>query len=168
MKRARITKKPYTYKGKTEDRWLVLWTDLKGKRREKWFQNKRHADAYAIKIDREIEDNVQVADGATMTFAMACEMWLKNEERRADSGNRNADLTKGSLAGKQSVAKNHLLPYFGNMRLSKIESAEIKRFVDDQAYRFCPLDGKATQKSRQAGVRFCGSQWLAQGKPAHE
>jgi integrase len=136
MKRARITKKPYTYKGKTEDRWLVLWTDLKGKRREKWFQNKRHADAYAIKIDREIEDNVQVADGATMTFAMACEMWLKNEERRADSGNRNADLTKGSLAGKQSVAKNHLLPYFGNMRLSKIESAEIKRFVDDQAYRF--------------------------------
>ena len=50
---------------------------------------------------------------------MACEMWLKNEERRADSGNRNADLTKGSLAGKQSVAKNHLLPYFGNMRLSK-------------------------------------------------
>ena len=48
MKRARVTKKSYTYKGKTEDRWLVLWTDLKGKRREKWLQTNatpRHTPA---------------------------------------------------------------------------------------------------------------------------
>ena len=134
--RAKITKRPYVYKGKTEDRWLVLWTDLKGTRREKWFQNKRHAEAYAIKIDRELADNIDVADGATITFAKACKAWLKHEEGRADSRNRNADLTKGSLAAKQGVAKNHLLPFFGNTRLNKIDSPSIKRFIDDQARRF--------------------------------
>jgi hypothetical protein len=91
--RAKITKRPYTYKGKTEDRWLVLWNDLKGTRREKWFQNRRHADAYATKIDRELSDNIHVSDGATITFAEACKAWLKHEEKRAGSGNRNADLT---------------------------------------------------------------------------
>ena len=136
MKRARVTKKPYTYKGKTEDRWLVLWTDRKGKRREKWLQNKRHAEAYASKIDRELTDLIHVADGATITFAKACEGWLKHEEGRADSGNRNADLTKGSLAGKQSVAKTHLLPFFGTIKLNKIDLPLVKRFVDDQARQF--------------------------------
>jgi hypothetical protein len=61
-----------------------------------------------------VADNIHVADSATITFAKACKAWLKHEEGRADSRNRNADLTKGSLAGKQGVAKNHLLPRFGN------------------------------------------------------
>ena len=56
MNRTRISKRPYTYKGETEDRWLVLWSDLKGTRREKWFQNKHHAEAFATKIDRELAD----------------------------------------------------------------------------------------------------------------
>ena len=135
MKRARITKRPYTYNGKTEDRWLVLWTDLKGSRREKWCRNKRHAEAYAGKIDREIEDNVHIAERASVTFGEACEAWLRHEGRRANSGNLNKDLTRGALAGKQSVAKNHLLPHFGKMKLHKIttrrssNSSKIKRAV---------------------------------------
>jgi integrase len=133
MKRARISKRRYTYKGKTEDRWLVLWSDLEGTRREKWFKNKRQAEAYASKIGRDLADLIHNADGATITFGKACEAWLKHEERRADPRNRNADLTKGSLAGKKSVAKTHLLPTFGNMKLSKITSADIRRFVEEQA-----------------------------------
>ena len=108
MKRARVTKKPYTYKGKTEDRWLVLWTDRKGKRREKWLQNKRHAEAYASKIDRELTDVIHVADGA-ITFAKACEAWLKHEEGRADSGNRNARIGSNDLG-----AKNQLFDFIGH------------------------------------------------------
>jgi integrase/transposase-like protein len=133
--RAKITKRPYTYKGKTEDRWLVKWTDLEGKRREKWLRNKRHAEAHATKIDRELADNVHVADRATITFAEVCKRWLKHEEGRADSRNRNADLAKGSLAAKQNVAKNHLLPFFGKYNLNKVTSPLIKQFVEDQARR---------------------------------
>ena len=135
MKRARISKRPYTYKGKTEDRWLVQWADLKGARREKWFHNKRQAEEFATRIDRELADNIHVAERGTITFGKLCEAWLRHEERRADPRNRNADLRQGSLAAKQSVAKNHLLPAFGNMKLNKITSADIKRFIEEQAYR---------------------------------
>jgi integrase len=134
--RAKIRKRPYTYKGKTRDRWLVLWADLKGTRREKWFRNRRHADGHAAKIDRELADRIHVADGVKITFAEACKAWLKQEEGRADSSNRNASLTKGSLAAKVSVAKNHLLPFFGSTKLSNIDSPMIKRFVEDQAHKF--------------------------------
>ena len=68
MNRTRILKRPYTYKGETEDRWLVLWSDLKGTRREKRFQSKHHAEAFATKIDRELADLIHRADGATITF----------------------------------------------------------------------------------------------------
>jgi Phage integrase, N-terminal SAM-like domain len=135
VKRARISKRPYTYKGKTEDRWLAQWTDLKGARREKWFHNKRHAEEFATRIDRELADNIHVAERGTITFGKLCEAWLRHEEQRADPRNRNADLRKGSLAAKQSVAKNHLLPAFGNMKLNKITSADIKRFIEEQAFR---------------------------------
>jgi Phage integrase, N-terminal SAM-like domain len=141
INRARISKRLYTYKGKTEDRWLVLWADLEGTRREKCFKNKRHAKAYANKIGKELADLIHVGDAASITFGKACEAWLKHEERRADSCNRNADLTKGSLAAKESVAKNHLLPAFGKMKLIDITSADIRRFVEEQAQRYshCPV-----------------------------
>src|SRR5262245_9270554 len=135
VKRARISKRPYTYKGKTEDRWLAQWTDLKGARREKWFHNKRHAEEFATRIDRELADNIHVAERGTITFGKLCEAWLRHEEQRADPRNRNASLRKGSLAAKQSVAKNHLLPAFGNMKVDKITWADIKRFIEEQAYR---------------------------------
>jgi integrase len=136
MKRPRISKRLYTYKGKTDDRWLVLWADLEGTRREKWCKNKRHAEAYAKKIDMELADLIHVGDTASITFGKACEAWLKHEERRADSRNRNADLTKGSLAAKESVAKNHLLPAFGKMKLINITSADLRQFVEEQAQRY--------------------------------
>ena len=51
-----IRKIKYTYKGKTQDMWLVVWKDLKGTPREKRFQNKRHADEYHTQIRRELSD----------------------------------------------------------------------------------------------------------------
>ena len=122
MKRARITKKSYTYKGKTEDRWLVQWTDLKGTRREKWFQNKRHAETNATHIDRELADNIHVADRATITFGQACEAYLKKCEQRYNSKNRT--LAGNTYHSYLSIAKNHVMPRLARMKLSnrRIES----------------------------------------------
>jgi hypothetical protein len=69
MTRANIRKRPHIYKGKIDERWVVTWTDLKGKRREySKCRNRRHAEAYAARIDRELSDHIHVADRATVPF----------------------------------------------------------------------------------------------------
>ena len=152
MKRPRISKRLYTYKGKTDDRWLVLWADLEGTRREKWCKNKRHAEPYANKIDMELADLIHVGDAASITFGKACEAWLKHEERRADSCNRNADLTKGSLAAKESVAKNHLLPAFGKNEADQYYFGGHQAICRRASTTLFPLDGETAQKSSKAGA----------------
>jgi hypothetical protein len=152
MKRARISKRPYTYKGKTADRWLVLWPDLEGTRHEKWFKDKRHAEAYARKISRELADLIHVGDTASITFGKACEAWLKHEERRADSRNRNADLTKGSLAAKKSVAKNHLLPAFGKNEADQYYFGGHQAICRRASTTQFPLDGETAKESPKAGA----------------
>ena len=133
MKRAKITKRPYTYKVKSEDRWVVTYSH-KGKRPEKWFKTRREAEAHAAEVDRKMTEGV--FGKSNVTFAFVCEAWLKRQERRADLSNKNADLTKGSLYGKQSDAKVHLIPFFGSMKLDEIDAAVIRRFVEEQAGNF--------------------------------
>lgn len=134
MKRASIAKRPYTYKGKTEDRWVVLWTDTKGKRREKWLPNKRRADEYATRIDRELADNIHVADRATITFGKACEAWLKDCTQRHESKNR--DLAGLTLRGWTAAARNHVVPRFGNVKLNKIRSVDVQNFINEKAQTY--------------------------------
>jgi hypothetical protein len=109
--RCTITKVPYIYKDKTEDRWKVTAPRRNGKRgHEKWFKREDEAKAYALKIDMKMLGGVFGKRGSSVTFEFACAEWLKKEDKRADHKNRNRDLTKGSLYGKQSDAKCHLLP----------------------------------------------------------
>jgi integrase len=161
-KRATVTKRSYIYKGKTEDRWLVRWTDLKGKRREKWKRNKRHADAYANKIDRELADNIHVPDGASVLFKQAAESYLKSIDQRYHS--RDRDIAGSTRYDYGNKIKNHVIPAFGHIMVNKIRSIDIQRFANEKA---------TTHKHRTVGslvsltyeiLEYCVNQeegWLA-------
>ena len=85
---ATVRKERYVYKGRTKDRFVVDYKDAKGKRREKSFHNKRHADEHLQKVQRELHEDVHTADRATITFAKACRAWLDHCESRHRSKNR--------------------------------------------------------------------------------
>jgi hypothetical protein len=106
MKRARVRPVSYTYKGKTEQRWLVEWYDLKHVRREKRFKTKREADLYAIQIDKELADMSHVSDRGAMTFAQVAEKYLGWIEGRPD-------LTGGTKYAYRYEVRKHLIPHFG-------------------------------------------------------
>jgi integrase len=134
MKRAKIRKIDYTYKEKTAELWLVTWRDLKNKRREKRFPNKRHAEDHARKIDRQIDEGVHIADRSTVTFAKACEAYLKWCDERTLSKTRK--LTGATVASYKVMARNAALPWFGNTKLNKITSREVQAYVDDVSKRY--------------------------------
>ena len=86
-----------------------------------------------------------------------------------DSGNRNADLTKGSLAGKQSVAKTHLLPFFGTMRLSKIDSAlRLSDLSMTKRASFAHWTARRHKNLVKQVFDFAVNNGWLQGKPANE
>ena len=129
MKRARVRPIPYTYKGKTEQRWLVQWYDLKHVRREKRFEMKREADQYAIQVDREIADMSHVSDRGGMTFAQVAENFLGWTEGRPD-------LTGGTKYAYRYEVRKHLIPHFGHLKLRDIDTVTVQRFIDEQAQKF--------------------------------
>ena len=124
MKRASITKRPYTYKGKTEDRWRVLWTDPKGKRREKSFHNKRHAQDHATKIDRDIDRGIHETGSGKITFGEAWKAWIAHCEHRRRIG----DLAGNTLANREWGA-DHILPEFGQRQIGKITSGDVEEWA---------------------------------------
>ena len=130
-KRCTIIKRPYVYKGKVKDRWVVTEpVNAKGKRPTKTFRNERHAEAYAAKVDRDRYSGIHVADRDTITFAVACEAWFKKCEQRHES--RNRTLTGVTIKGYKSYSR-YVLPVFGRTKLNKITSRDVQAFVDDLA-----------------------------------
>ena len=158
--RAWIRKKPYTYKGKTEDRWVVGGQNNGRRLPEKMFKREDEAKAYARKLDMKMPDGV-IGKRGSVTFEFACAEWLKKEERRADDKNRNRDLTKGSLYGKQGDARCHLLPFFGSVKLYEIEPRDIQRFVDEQAEKFAHWTARRRRNLVKQVLDFAvDSEWL--------
>lgn len=124
MKRATITKRPYEYKGKTEDRWIVKWTDPTGTRREKSFPNKRHAEAHASKIDRDTERGIHEPSSGKITFGEVWKAWIAHCEHRRKIG----DLAGNTLANYHWGA-DHILPEFGQRQIGKITSVDVEAWV---------------------------------------
>jgi integrase len=133
--RAKVSKILYTYKGKTEDRWLVTWTDLKGVPREKRFRNKRHADQYATRIDREVGDAIHVADSDTTSFKKAAQAYLKWINDRYES--RNRDVSGYFHRSSRCQINKHVIPRLGHLKLNKISNANVKElFVEPLAQKY--------------------------------
>jgi integrase len=134
MKRARIRKRPYTYKGKTKIRWIVTWTDAKGNRHEKWQPNHYLAEAYAGKVDREIDEAVHVADRATVMFGTAAEAYVARLERRHNG--RNADLAGSTVAQYLCILRKHILPRFERVKLNELRTVNVQRWLDELGEKY--------------------------------
>ncbi|MDW7657724.1 MAG: site-specific integrase [Bacillota bacterium] len=66
--------------------------------------------------------NKQIAPGRDMLFSEFADLWLKEYAK--------INLEEKNCYGAQSRLKGHILPYFGNMRMSKIRTLTITKFIN--------------------------------------
>ena len=58
---ASVSKRQWTHNGVTNFAWVVRYTDLGGRRRERKCASKKDADRYRIKVEGEMESGVHAA-----------------------------------------------------------------------------------------------------------
>lgn len=125
---ASVAKRTWTHNGEQRTKWVVRYTDMGGKRRLKTFETKKDADRYRTKVETEMEKGIHTADSASVTVAEAARLWLESCELRARSGDQMGRLT---VVQYRRTTINHVLPFLGNIKLSRLTAPMIKEWVND-------------------------------------
>jgi integrase len=121
---AKIVERKWRGADGTERRgWQVDFTDQHGKRQRKQFQRRKDADGYLVAKRAEVQGGIFTADGASITFAEACDQWL---ERAASEG---LERSTQALYGLQ--ARQLLEVIDGNTKLSRLSRAQCEQARDD-------------------------------------
>ena len=111
-----------TAKGVEKEAWIVDYSDATGVRRLKTFARKKDADAFAATARIEVREGTHVADGATVTVDAAGRLWLADAESRG--------LERTTVDGYRQRLADHIVPFIGHEKLSKLSVAGIRAFED--------------------------------------
>ena len=128
-----VRKRVWTNKGETKEAWVHDYKDQAGRRRHKQFDHKKDADAYRRKVEDEIERGIHTPARLTTSFAKACQAWLDRcEARWKEKNSRDDAITFGTLVSYQRLARVHVLPALGGMKLNEIDSSHVARFLEQK------------------------------------
>lgn len=120
---ASVRKVSWTYNGATKTAWQVTYTDPMTKKRPcKNFKMKKEADAYRLKVEREIEDGVHTSAARGRTTEEACEAYIRHcEDRMRDGriGRTRHDQIKLFLV-------RDVIPYLGKTLFSELTIAQVE------------------------------------------
>lgn len=84
-----------TQRGEQREAWIVDYIDVSGVRRLKTFERKKEADAWESSTRVAVREGHHVAESASITVAMAGELWIKSRarnHRRAARGRAGATM----------------------------------------------------------------------------
>lgn len=109
-----------TPSGQTKTAWLVDYRDQSGKRRAKQFRTKKEADDYADKSRNEVKQGTHTHDRDSITVAIAADLWIAAAEAE--------DLERSTIKRYRELAKLHIVPKFGNLKLSALTQAQVQTF----------------------------------------
>ncbi|MGN7960335.1 tyrosine-type recombinase/integrase [Brucella sp. 22210] len=111
-----------TPKGEKKAAWVVDYVDGQGRRRLKTFAKKKEADQFEATAKVEVRDGVHVADSATVTIEEAGKFWLKSGD--------DAELERTTVDQRKQHLNLHIVPFVGNVKLSKITAPWVRSFQD--------------------------------------
>jgi integrase len=109
-------------KGEAREAWVVDYVDGSGQRRNKNFQRKRDADAYANRVNAEVRAGIHTPDSTSLTIAEAGQLWLQSSE--------NLGLERTTLDFYRQHLNFHIVPLIGNTRLSQMTVPLVRAFED--------------------------------------
>lgn len=111
-----------TGKGEPRTAWIVDYNDGKGIRRQKTFARKKDADVFAATTNVEVRQGVHVAESDTVTVARAGQLWVSDAESRG--------LERSTVHGYRQRLADHIVPFIGSEKLSKLSVASVRAFED--------------------------------------
>lgn len=111
-----------TDKGEAKSAWVVDYIDGTGTRRLKTFKLKKLADQFAATASVEVREGIHVADSATVTLEEAGALWLRSGDA--------AGLERTSMDQRKQHLNLHIVPFVGNVKLSKISAPWVRSFQD--------------------------------------
>jgi integrase len=117
--RKRVWKSP---DGEPREAWVVDYVDQHGGRHLKTFARKRDADAHHAIVGTAVRAGVHTADSKSVTVAKAAELWLESCE--------GAGLERATMAAYRQVARLHITPILGTLRLSQVTVPLVRGFED--------------------------------------
>ncbi|WP_181180383.1 site-specific integrase [Mesorhizobium sp. B1-1-7] len=106
-----------------EVRWLADYFDAGGKRRAKQFDKRKDADAYLVRVRRDLQLGVHVADSASITIREAAKLWLARCEANS--------LERSTLAAYAEHVNIHIVPLIGAKKLCQFNTPQVHAFADD-------------------------------------
>lgn len=106
---ASVAKRKWTHKGVEKEAWVVRYFDEKGARRSKQFDQKKPADAYKRKVEREIEDGTHTASGASVTMAVLAAHYIESLDAKVADGR----IALSTRAQHKTKINGYILPSFG-------------------------------------------------------
>src|SRR5258708_24474980 len=130
-------------KGEPEEAWIVDYVDQKGKRHIKTFAKKKPADAYHATVTVEVREGRHTADSQSITVAEAGRHWIKTGE-----GN---SLERATLDEYQRHLDMHIVPYLGNVKLSKLTTPMVSEFRT-KLREGTPAPGQDTGETRSPAM----------------
>jgi integrase len=108
--------------GETRTAWQVDFVDQDGKRHQPQFASRKEADAQRKLAEYQVSQHRYVDDRDTRTFAEACREMLGSEKRRGV-------LSDDYLKGLDRVARIHVLPAIGAIRLNKLKTERLQELM---------------------------------------
>ncbi|MER9028103.1 hypothetical protein [Mesorhizobium sp. M0674] len=122
-----------------EVRWLADYFDAGGNRRAKQFDKRKDADAYLVKVRRDLQLGVHVADSTSITIKEASKLWLE----RCDAEGLERS-TRDAYAQHVNI---HIVPRIGARKLSQFNTPHVHAFADELAKDRSPAMVKRVVRS---------------------
>ena len=123
-----VTKRLWTNAaGEVSSAYVVSYVDRAGKRRRKQFKRKSAADEFASVVTSAVRDGSYLPDKESITVKEALERWL--EACRKGRGGREA-VEPHTLRVYGLLARVHIEPFLGGMRLTDLTPGRVKEFRD--------------------------------------
>ena len=108
-------------KNKRANYWEVDYLDLFGKRKVKGgFKTKVEAETFMVDILSKVQTGTMPKNNK-MTFAEAADIFMRLHA--------NKKCKPNTEHGYRGYLKNHLLPYFGKMKLTEITPLAVNEFI---------------------------------------
>lgn len=111
-----------TAKGEKKFAWVVDYSDMAGKRRQKTFAKKKAADAFAATATVEVREGVHVADSVSATIEAAGKLWI--------AGASASGLERSTVEQYSIHLRKHIIPFVGAVKLSSLSIARVRAFED--------------------------------------
>lgn len=111
-----------TARGELKESWIVDYVDQAGRRHIRTFAKKKLADSFHAEARVEVQQGLHTADSASITVKEAAALWLQSCRGRG--------LERSTVDGYSRHVRFHILPFIGDVKLSRITAPAVRDFED--------------------------------------